>query len=93
MTIKLRYMTPLLAATVAAMAITAAPIAGATTSIIPNQESCAGTVCESPGNVQINDAPPGAAFYPYGGSAFLLGSGGFVGGGGGFHGHGGGGHR
>jgi hypothetical protein len=94
MTIKLRYITPLLGVAVAGMAIAAAPVAGATTSIIPNQESCAGTVCESPGNVQINDAPPAAAFYPYGGSAFLLGSGGFVGGGGGgFHGHGGGGHR
>jgi hypothetical protein len=95
MGIKLRYVTPLLGAVATAVAIAASPIAGATTTIISNQQSCAGTVCESPGNVQVNDAPPAAAFYPYGGSAFLLGGGGgFVGGGGGFHGHGGGGgHR
>ena len=36
--------------------------------------SGAGTVCQSPGNVQINDAPPAANFYPYGGDAFLLGA-------------------
>jgi hypothetical protein len=98
MNIKFRYISPLLGAVAAAAAIGAAPIANASTSIIPNQESCAGAVCESPGNVQINDAPPAASFYPYGGDAFLLGGGGFVGGGGGFHGggggfHGGGGHR
>ena len=48
------------------------------------------------GNVQINDAPAAANFYPYGGDAFLLGGGGYGFGGGGFHGgggHGGGGHR
>jgi hypothetical protein len=93
----LRYIAPLLGAAAAAIAISAAPIADAATSIAPNQESCTGAVCQSPGNVQINDAPPAANFYPYGGSAFLLGGGGgggggFVGGGGGFHGHGGG-HR
>jgi len=99
MRIKKRYLTPLLCAAAAAMAIGAAPIASASTSIIPSQESCAGAVCQSPGNVQINDNPPPAAFYPYGGEAFLLGgNGGFVGGGGGFHGGGGihgggGGHR
>ena len=95
---KMRYVTPLLGAAAAAMAIGAAPIASATTSIIPNQQSCTGAVCQSPGNVQINDNPPPAAFYPYGGDAFLLGAnGGYVGGGefhggGRFHG-GGGGHR
>lgn len=94
MRIKMRHMAPLLGAAAVAVAVSAAPIADAATSIIPNQQSCTGAVCESPGNVQINDAPPAAAFYPYGGSAFLLGGGGFVGGGGGFHGHGGGGgHR
>jgi hypothetical protein len=99
MNIKFRYISPLLGAVAAAAAIGAAPIANATTTIIPNPETCAGAVCESPGNVQINDAPPAASFYPYGGDAFLLGGGGgFVGGGGGFHGggggfHGGGGHR
>ena len=54
-------------------------------------------MCQSPGNVQINDSPGGVQFYPYGGDAFLLGGNGFVGGGG-FHGGGfggghGGGHR
>jgi hypothetical protein len=90
----LRYIAPFLGAAAVAIAIGAAPIADAATSIAPNQESCTGAVCQSPGNVQINDAPPPAAFYPYGGSAFLLGGGGGFVGGGGFHGHGGGGgHR
>lgn len=94
MRIALRYIPMVLGAGAAALAISSAAIADAATSITTNQESCAGTVCESPGNVQVNDAPPPAAFYPYGGSAFLLGGGGgFVGGGGGFHGHAGGGHR
>jgi hypothetical protein len=90
----LRNIAPLLGAAAAVIAIGAAPIANAATTITSDQTSCAGAVCQSPGNVQINDAPPPAAFYPYGGDAFLLG-GGFVGGGaGGFHGHGGaGGHR
>ena len=92
MRIKMRYTTTMLGVVVTAAAIGAAPIANADTSIIPNQESCVGAVCQSPGNVQINDAPPPAAFYPYGGEAFLLGGGGgFRGGGGGFQ--GGGGHR
>ena len=92
---KLSYMTPLLGAAAAAVAIIGAPIAAAAPSGPPAQScgvSGAGTICQSPGNVQINDAPPAANFYPYGGEAFLLG-GGF--GGGGFHGGGGhgGGHR
>ena len=72
MGIKLNYIAPLLAAGAAAVAITAAPIAAAATS----QPSCAGNVCQSPGNVQINDSPPPVSFYPYGGDAFLLGGGG-----------------
>jgi uncharacterized membrane protein YgcG len=97
MRIKLSYVTPLLGAAAAAVAISAAPIASAADN--GPQQSCGasgtGTVCESPGNVQINDAPPAVGFYPYGGEAFLLGGGGGFGGGG-FHGggfHGGGGHR
>ena len=100
MRMKLSYMTPLLGAAAAAVAIIAAPIAAAAPSGPPAALSCgvsgAGTVCQSPGNVQINDTPPPTNFYPYGGDAFLLG-GGFGGGfgGGGFHGGGGhgGGHR
>ena len=45
--IKLRYITPLLAAAGVAAAIVAAPTALA-----------ADTVCSSPGNVQINDSAP-----------------------------------
>jgi hypothetical protein len=95
MRIKLSYITPLLGAAAAAVAIIAAPIASAAdTGPATPQQSCGqsgtGTVCQSPGNVQINDAPPAAGFYPYAGEAFLLGGGGGYGGG--FHG-GGGGHR
>lgn len=96
MRIKLSYMTTLLGAAAAAVTISAAPIASAADNgpATPSQscgQSGTGTVCESPGNVQINDAPPAVGFYPYGGDAFLLGGGygGFHGGGG----HGGGGHR
>jgi hypothetical protein len=96
MRVKLSYITPLLGAAAVATAIIAAPIAAAAAAD-PGavQQSCgasgSGTVCQSPGNVQINDSPPPVNFYPYGGDAFLLG-----GSGGGFHGgggHGGGGHR
>jgi hypothetical protein len=70
-------MTPLLMAGAAAAAILTAPAAMAA-------ESCdgtgGGTVCQSPGNVQIDDATPAAQFYPYGGEAFVLGGGGPVGG-------------
>jgi hypothetical protein len=79
MGIKLGYITPVLGAAAVATAIFAAPIASAATgSQAPAQpqQSCTGsgygTVCQSPGNVQINDAPPPAQFYPYGGEAFLL---------------------
>jgi hypothetical protein len=73
MRIKLSYIAPLLAGGAAAVAIAAAPIAAAAPT---PQQTCSasgtGTVCQSPGNVQINDAPPPVSFYPYGGSAFLL---------------------
>jgi hypothetical protein len=101
MRMKLSHMTPLLGAAAAGVAIIVAPIAAAAAPAGPAavQQSCgqsgSGTICQSPGNAQINDSPPGVGFYPYGGDAFLLG-GGFGGGGfggGGFHGGGGGGHR
>jgi hypothetical protein len=77
--IKLSLITPLLAGA-AAVAVIAAPIAAAAPAQAPlnppAQQSCAtsgaGTICQSPGNVQINDAPPPVSFYPYGGEAFLL---------------------
>jgi hypothetical protein len=70
---KLNYIAPLLTAGAAAVAIVAAPIAAAAPA---TGQSCgasaAGTICQSPGNVQVNDSPPPVQFYPYGGEAFLL---------------------
>jgi len=79
MRIKLAHFAPILGAAAVAAAISAAPIAsaapGAQSATTP-QQSCtgsgAGTICQSPGNNQINDAPPPVQFYPYGGEAFLL---------------------
>jgi hypothetical protein len=79
MRIKLGYLAPMIGAAAVAAAISAAPIASAapnTQAPGPQQQSCGGsgpgTVCQSPGNVQINDAPPPVQFYPYGGEAFIL---------------------
>jgi hypothetical protein len=73
---KLAYVTTLFGAGAAAVAVLAAPVAAAATG-----QSCSadgsGSICQSPGNAQINDAPPPVNFYPYGGEAFLLGGGGF----------------
>ena len=55
MRIKLTYITPLLAAAAAALAIAAAPTAAAATN---GQQTCTGNICQSPGNVQINNTPP-----------------------------------
>ncbi len=64
MGMKLRYITPLLAAGAATVAIAAAPTAFAAA-----QQSCngsgSGTVCLSPGNVPIKTSPPDAQ-HPYG---------------------------
>jgi hypothetical protein len=78
MRVKLSYFTPILGAAAAAAAIAAAPLASAATNAASTaaSQSCAasgaGTTCQSPGNVQINDAPPPVQYYPYGGEAFLL---------------------
>src|SRR5258705_5016699 len=53
MRIKLTYIAPLLAAGAAAVAIAAAPTAAAA-----NVQTCSGVICQSPGNGQINNAPP-----------------------------------
>jgi hypothetical protein len=93
MRIKLSYLTPLLAAGASAVAISAAPIASAASTTQQScSESVSGSVCESPGNVEINDTPGPMDFQPYGDDGFLIG--GFGGYGGyGFHGGGfGGGH-
>jgi hypothetical protein len=73
-----RFGTLLSAAAIAA-GIGGAPIAAADPSSGPNppEESCASagassTVCQSPGDAEINDAPPPVSFYPYGGEAGLL---------------------
>ena len=61
MRVKLSYLTPLLAGAAAAVAIAAAPTASAAA----DPPSCAylgggfqDNQCQTPGNVQINDAPP-----------------------------------
>jgi hypothetical protein len=94
MRVKLSYLIPLLAAGAAAVAISAAPIASAAST---TQQSCSdsvsGSVCESPGNVEINDSPGPMNFDPYGDEGFLLGGYGAYGfHGGGFGGGHGGGH-
>jgi hypothetical protein len=68
MQIKLTYIAPLLAAGAAAVAIAAAPTAAAA-----NQQTCSGNVCQSPGNVQINNSPPPVQYHPYGDMPLLLG--------------------
>jgi hypothetical protein len=79
MRIRITYIAPLVGAAAAAAAIAAAPIAAAApgpATASSQQQNCApsgsGSICQSPGNVQINDAPPPVQFYPYGGEAFLL---------------------
>ena len=78
MRIKLTYITPLLAAGAAAVAIAAAPtaaavaIAAAPTAAAANGQTCSGNICQSPGNVQINDSPPTVQFHPYGGDMPFL---------------------
>jgi hypothetical protein len=58
-----KYITPLLAGTAAAVAIAAAP-----TAFAADHQSCngsgSGTVCQSPGNVQITAPPPQVQFHP-----------------------------
>jgi hypothetical protein len=104
MQIRLKYLTPLLAAGAAAAAIAAAPAALAAPTAAANppqaQESCidlnSSTQCQSPGNVQIDDSPVGPIYPYYGDYPFYGGYyGGYHGGYGGGHGGygGGGGHR
>jgi hypothetical protein len=66
---KSTHLTAIFGITAAAVAVLAAPVAAAD----PGQSCSAshangpGTMCESPGNAQINDAPPSVSFLPYGG--------------------------
>jgi hypothetical protein len=102
---KRTYIITLLATGAGAVAIAAAPLAAAAPApTAAVQQTCSstgsGTVCQSPGNVQLNAATPPVSFDPYGGEEFLMGGYGYRGigvpgigvAGGGFHG-GGGGHR
>ncbi|MBJ7339133.1 hypothetical protein [Mycolicibacterium sp.] len=79
MRITLKFLTPVAAAGACAIAVAAAPIALADPATAPAppqpHQACTslgGNVCQSPGDVQINDAPPPVQFYPYGGGALLL---------------------
>jgi hypothetical protein len=72
---KSTHLTAIFGITAAAVALLGAPVAAAD----PGQ-SCAashangpGTMCETPGNAQINDAPPSVEFLPYGGYGPALG--------------------
>ena len=70
MRIKLTYNAPLLAAGAAAVAIAAAPAAAAANA---KGQTCSGNICQSPGNVQVNNAPPPVQYHRYGAMPFLLG--------------------
>ena len=70
-----KQLTTLVGAAAVAGAITWAPVAAAEPD--QPQESCetaaqSSTVCQTPGNVEINDAPPPVDFYPYGGEQGLI---------------------
>ena len=70
-----RHLTTLVGAAAVAAAIAWAPLAAAEPD--QPQESCetaahSSTVCQTPGNVEINDAPPPVDFYPYGGEQGLI---------------------
>jgi hypothetical protein len=73
MRIKLSHIAPLLAAGAAGVAIAAAPIAAAAPTGQSGTGATSSTVHQSPGNVEINDAPPPVSFYPYGNMPYLLG--------------------
>ena len=76
MQLGMNYIAPLLAAGAAAVAIVAAPLASAAPTApgdtTQTQQSCAnlgGTQaqCQTPGNVQVYDAPPQVDYFPYAG--------------------------
>jgi len=85
MKIRTSYITTLLATGAAAVAIAAAPTALADTTAVSCDTTNAGSECQTPGNVQIDNAPPSVGFYPYGGLGMDLG---IIGAGGSFHGGG-----
>ena len=78
MRIGLKFITPVVAVGAVAAAMTTPPMAAAdsTHAALTCNQSGPGTQCQSPGNVQFNDAPQPVQFYPYGGESGLLGGGG-----------------
>ncbi len=74
---KFTYITALFGAAAAAVAILAAPVAAAAAGQ-PCSVTGSATVCQSPGNVQLNDAPPAVNFHRYGGYGLALGGGGIL---------------
>jgi hypothetical protein len=68
----LKHIAPMLGAAAVSAAIAGAPVASADPDQSnQTQESCtnpeaSSTVCQSPGDVEITDAPPPRTFYPYG---------------------------
>ncbi|MET0456094.1 MAG: hypothetical protein ABW137_30015 [Mycobacterium sp.] len=75
---KLATITAVTLASMVAGAVGIAPLASAESSLpAPTcSQSGPGTQCQSPGNVQFNDAPAPVQFYPYGGEGGLIGGGG-----------------
>jgi hypothetical protein len=77
--VRVKMLTLFFAAGATAAAVAAAPVAVADAGS-GSQPTCyqsgPGTQCQTPGNVQFNDAPPAVQFYPYGGESGLLGGGG-----------------
>jgi hypothetical protein len=76
MKLGLNYLATLLATGAAAVAVAAAPIAAAAPTAPGDttqaQQSCTNlggtqTECQTPGNVQVNDAPPQVDYFPYAG--------------------------
>jgi hypothetical protein len=66
---------PTLAAAALAGGLALAPLASADTNDFSCNGTGAGTTCQSPGNVQVDDDPAAAQFFPYGGSSGLIGGG------------------
>jgi len=69
---RLRYFGVLLGVAAAAVTVLAAPVAAATTGE-PCSTTDSNSVCQVPGDAQINDAPSHVNFHPYGGYGLALG--------------------
>jgi hypothetical protein len=65
MRIRIRHLTPLLAAAGVCLSVLAAPVAAAAPECINTGPTT--TQCESNGSTQIVTSPPTYSYYPYGG--------------------------